>query len=161
MFLLVDHVAVEVASRRRRSLAWAGPYESSGDVWSPFIVDPESAVIDEPGPCSFYNPASREDLKAGALDAIDDLNVDVVRAVAVIDECLFESCVDPGFGQPVRLQRCPVNDVDPAEVVDHAGGDHGTATRRPRVSTRVGMRRMSETGDGRREDWVIRALAGR
>ncbi len=103
----------------------SGPYESFGDVGVAFIVDAESAMIDEPCPGPFDNPASGEHLETGALDAVDDLDVDIVRVVAVVDEYSFETSVDPEFGEPTRFGRCLVDEVDPAEVVGHAGGDHG------------------------------------
>src|SRR5437879_5821950 len=131
MFLLVDQVSPGRSSGRwggepaEEESRVGGPYESFGDFGVAFRVDPESAVIDKPCPGPFDNPAAWQNLKAGALDAVDDLNVDVMCVVTVIDEYLLETSIDPEFGQPTRLPCCIVNDADPAEVVDHAGRHHG------------------------------------
>jgi hypothetical protein len=53
-----------------------GPDEPGGDDRVAFVVDAQSAVVDEPGPGAFDDPTPGKDLEAVRFGAGDDLGVD-------------------------------------------------------------------------------------
>src|SRR4051794_39117573 len=65
--------------------AVGGPYEAFGDDGVALIVDLEAAVVHQPRPGAFHDPALGEDLETVRVDLGDDLDGDVMTAT-VVDE---------------------------------------------------------------------------
>lgn len=72
----------------------SGPDEALVHDWVAFIVDLQAAAIHEPGPGPFNNPSPGQDLEAGAVDLVHDLDGDVA-VWAVLDEGPLEPGVAP------------------------------------------------------------------
>jgi hypothetical protein len=92
------------------------PYESFGDDRVAFIVDLESAVIHEPGPGSFNDPALWERNEFVWMDPVDDFGVDTTPT-AVLNEALLETGIAPQFREPPGLGSSGIEHFDPTLVV--------------------------------------------
>jgi hypothetical protein len=92
------------------------------------------AAIHEPGPGSFNDPSSREDLEAGLVDLLDDLDAEVVVA-AVLEEGALEPAVTPQLRETPRAGSGQVRSRDAAGVVEVFAVTTTTAMSSPRVST--------------------------
>lgn len=110
--------------------AVSGPYETFGDDQVTFVVDLEAAVVHQPRPGSFDDPAFGEDREPMSVDTVHDFDGDVV-GTAVLDEGLFEPGVAPQAAEPVRTGLGGVGDLGATGVVRSVGGDDGDCQQQP------------------------------
>lgn len=114
--------------------AVSGPYETFGDDQVTFVVDLEAAVVHQPRPGSFDDPAFGEDREPMSVDTVHDFDGDVV-GTAVLDEGLFEPGVAPQAAEPVRPRALAASATLVPPVLSEVLATTVTANSNPRVST--------------------------
>jgi hypothetical protein len=111
-----------------------GPDESGGDIGVAFIVNAEPAVIDEPAPGTFDDPAAGQHLELMGCDAVDDLGFDLV-APAEPAEATLEPGVAPEETEPAALGAARSTHAMPPALSETFAATTITAMSRPRLST--------------------------
>ncbi len=107
-----------------------GPDEAGGDGGVAFVVDAEAAVVDEPGPGTFDDPATREHFEGVSVGPADDLGIDA-QAAAEPGESDFEPGVAPHLREAVGLEAGVADGVDAAPVVRRTGRYHDHRYQQP------------------------------